>query len=256
MNDNIKLLQKKLESINTAISEHNFGDGRVWYKSHRNGPTGIGKTFEDLLGKQEDNLPLPDFHDIELKAHDNDMDSNITLFTKSPNIPKSANDLLRDLYGYKNDTNVKELHVSVKSTKQFNSKSNHYFQICDNPDKKAVTLEVFDDKGNRCSNDISIEWSYDSLENSLNNKLKTLAIIQASSQKYNGDVYYSYESIKIIHGFNLKSLLSALKDDKLIIDLRLGAYKSGKNAGKKHDHGTGFRLKYKYLLEYSQIQNL
>ncbi len=28
-----------------------------------------------------------------------------------------------------------------------------------------------------------------------------------------------------------------------MVDIRIGSYKSGKNKGKTHDHGTGFRIK-------------
>ena len=37
-------------------------------KTHRAGPTGIGKTLEDLLGIQENNIDGPDFGDYELKS--------------------------------------------------------------------------------------------------------------------------------------------------------------------------------------------
>ena len=33
-----------------------------WIKSMRNGPAGIGFTFEKLLGKEEDHFFLPDFN--------------------------------------------------------------------------------------------------------------------------------------------------------------------------------------------------
>ena len=36
--------------------------------SHRKGPTGIGKTLEDLLGITENNIPGPDFSNYELKS--------------------------------------------------------------------------------------------------------------------------------------------------------------------------------------------
>lgn len=39
-----------------------------WVKTHRAGPTGIGKTLEDLLGIQENNIDGPDFGDYELKS--------------------------------------------------------------------------------------------------------------------------------------------------------------------------------------------
>ena len=34
-----------------------------WITTHRAGPTGIGKTLEDLLGIQENNIDGPDFGD-------------------------------------------------------------------------------------------------------------------------------------------------------------------------------------------------
>ena len=39
-----------------------------WIQSKRKGPTGIGYTFEELLGKQEDNMPIADFQGIEIKT--------------------------------------------------------------------------------------------------------------------------------------------------------------------------------------------
>lgn len=39
-----------------------------WIRTHRAGPTGIGKTLEDLLGIEENNIDAPDFGDYELKS--------------------------------------------------------------------------------------------------------------------------------------------------------------------------------------------
>ncbi len=50
-------------------------------KSLRRGPTGIGKTLETYLGIDENNLYLPDLGEIELKAHRDDVNNLITLFT-------------------------------------------------------------------------------------------------------------------------------------------------------------------------------
>jgi len=40
-----------------------------WVPSQRRGPTGIGHTFEHLLGLTENNIALPDLGKIEIKAH-------------------------------------------------------------------------------------------------------------------------------------------------------------------------------------------
>ncbi len=52
-----------------------------WVQSARRGPTGIGQTLEKLLGLTENNIALPDLHEVELKAHRIGSTSMITLFT-------------------------------------------------------------------------------------------------------------------------------------------------------------------------------
>lgn len=39
-----------------------------WKETHRKGPTGVGKTLEDLLGIPENNKQEPDFGVYELKS--------------------------------------------------------------------------------------------------------------------------------------------------------------------------------------------
>lgn len=66
-----------------------------WVKTHRSGPTGIGKTLEDLLGIPENNLDQPDFGDYELKSCRINSPSMLTMFTRAPQPPKS-NTYLRE----------------------------------------------------------------------------------------------------------------------------------------------------------------
>lgn len=60
-----------------------------WIRTHRSGPTGIGKTLEDLLGIPENNYDEPDFGNYELKSCRINSNSMLTLFTKTP-MPKGA----------------------------------------------------------------------------------------------------------------------------------------------------------------------
>lgn len=73
------------EFIEKYIQICNMG----WIKTHRQGPTGIGKTLEDLLGIIENNIDGPDFGDYELKSCRLDSNSMLTIFTKTPQ-PKGA----------------------------------------------------------------------------------------------------------------------------------------------------------------------
>lgn len=52
-----------------------------WVQSTRRGPTGVGKTLEQLLGLDENNIALPDLGAVELKAHRIGSSALITLFT-------------------------------------------------------------------------------------------------------------------------------------------------------------------------------
>lgn len=70
-----------------------------WIRTHRAGPTGVGKTLEDLLGIEENNHDAPDFGEYELKSCRVNSQSMLTMFTKTPQPPK-ANTYLRLKYGY------------------------------------------------------------------------------------------------------------------------------------------------------------
>lgn len=67
--------------------------------THRQGNTGVGKTLEDLLGVEENNVPGPNAARIELKSGRKGSPSMLTLFTKSP-LPPKANSVLLEKYGY------------------------------------------------------------------------------------------------------------------------------------------------------------
>jgi len=72
-----------------------------WVESRRYHDTGIGKTFEDLIGVVENNNFLADYGDIlEIKSSRELSESMVTLFTKAPTYPKNINSILREKYGH------------------------------------------------------------------------------------------------------------------------------------------------------------
>ena len=46
-----------------------------------------------------------------------------------------------------------------------------------------------------------------------------------------------------------ENFLNALENGDIFVDIRIGVYNTGKNIGKTHDHGTGFRIKLDTLLK-------
>ena len=85
-------------------------------------------------------------------------------------------------------------------------------------------------------------------------KLKSLFFVTAERQKKRVNEYFHYTSATIFNKPSFEKLLNLIDDGKIMIDLRLGIYSSGKNKGKAHDHGTGFRIKSDDLkLLYSDV---
>ncbi len=86
-----------------------------YIETHRSGNTGIGKTLEDLLEIEENNIPGPDAVGVELKAMRRDSRSLTTLFTKEP--PRSkrpfwGTEMVREL-GYEDDKGRQALKVTI-----------------------------------------------------------------------------------------------------------------------------------------------
>ena len=102
MSITLKKLKAQLEKIKAM----------GFVETHRVHDTGIGKTLEDLLGIEENNLCLPDVGDVELKAKRIDSGSMLTVATKSPE-PKGINKILFEKYKYLDKEGKYNLHSTV-----------------------------------------------------------------------------------------------------------------------------------------------
>ena len=88
---------KMISTLDDFIIEYKKICDMGWIKTHRAGPTGIGKTLEDLLGIEENNIDGPDFGEYELKSCRIESNSMLTMFTRAPE-PANANTYLRLKY--------------------------------------------------------------------------------------------------------------------------------------------------------------
>ena len=245
MSKYINELVEKIEQIKEA----------GWHETTRVGNTGIGKTFEDLLEKSEDNISSPDFYDIEIKTHEAASSSMLTLFTKSPTYPRNANTLLRTNYGKKDEYGNMILHTTVSGNRRTNSTAYAYdFLITIDERNAAVRLAVFDKQGVLVND--SVYWSFTALEKQIIRKLNTIAIVSAVSKNNNGRKYYKYTHIDIVTGLGISGLIDGIKNGDLKVDIRIGAYHRGPNTGKTHDHGTGFRINTEKLLRYAEVRRI
>jgi len=106
-----------VETLAEAITKLEEIKSKGYVRSHRLGPTGIGKTLEDLLGVVENNIDISNATFAELKSARKRSLSMLTLFTKAPLPPEANSKLLKD-YGYATATSKGEkvLHTTTFAT--------------------------------------------------------------------------------------------------------------------------------------------
>ncbi|MDR0197424.1 MAG: MvaI/BcnI family restriction endonuclease [Oscillospiraceae bacterium] len=227
-----------IETLADFIREFNKIKAMGWILTHRPGPTGIGKTVEDLLGIPENNFNEPDFGEYELKSARTDSRSMLTIFTLAPK-PAKSNTKLRLKYGYSSsayDNDEKVLHSTLNAVK--------FTPIVDTRYKLKIKLK---DKRIYIISDTEAEdiyWDRESIRKAFNKKYKNKFVyVKADSRGSGKNEEFKYLSAEAVSGFDYDSLISLLEQGKIYVDLRIGQYHSGKNKGKTHDHGTGFRIR-------------
>lgn len=218
-----------------------------WFESNRKNNTGIGKTLEDILGKEEDNLSESDFDGLELKSQRNESNSLITLFTKSPSVPRGVNTYLRETYGTLDTKyNSNTLHTTIYGNKKNTYKETYQFKISTNNRCNRLELEVYDMNGVYL-NEKEVYWDYDILQSKFDSKIHSIGLVKADSKKIDGKEYFKYNGLKLLINPSFDKFLECINNGLIAVDIRIGVYGSGKNVGKTHDHGTGFRIFEKNL---------
>lgn len=226
----MKITLKKLKQQLEEIRNKGF------VKTHRLNDTGIGKTLEDLLRIKENNLMIPDVGDIELKAKRIESDSMLTIATKSPE-PKGTNKILFEKYKYKDIEGSYNLHATVCGSK----KNPQSFQVIFKNDKLVL-------KNRR---NIEAYWPISIFNDVLKAKSNKILLVFAETkgERKTKNEKFHYVEAYLLSSLNINKFKTAVENDKLKVDIRIGAYRSGKNKGKYHDHGTGFRINKRDFLQ-------
>ena len=220
-----------LDEIISALQEIKE---KGWILSNRLHNTGIGKTLEDLLGIEENNIDLPDFGKLELKSNRKDSGSMISLFTKKPD--GITNKEILEIAGYQDKTfpEKKALHTTIG--KKVNGMG-FYYSV-----DKMKNKFIFHFKNKEMG-----YYSLDLLREKAMEKLGDGVILVFAKSKKDKETKvesFLYDNAYLLKNFNFDKFL-----DKCVIEIRMGVYKSGKLKGRLHDHGTSFRIKQKDLSE-------
>ena len=197
-----------------------------WVKSNRKNNTGIGKTLEDYLGITENNIALPDFGTMELKSQRKGTSSKMTLFTKKPEGTTNAEILKKFGYPDPQFSEHKILHQTISNGKK-NARGFHC-EIDTRQDKLLIL------KNKKVLGYYSLEFLRQKAIVKIGDGL---ILVFADFKKERGHEYFHYNEAWLLKNIDPTRFLDLSK-----YDIRLGVYRSGKNKGKPHDHGSAFRL--------------
>ena len=240
-----------------------------WIPNRRPGNAGgVGNTLEDLLGIEENNLPLPNAAEWELKCQRASTTSLTTLFHMEPS-PRGLRivpQMLLPNYGWTHaDAGDKypASELSFRQTIHGAARSDRGFRVMLNRVKRMVEIsfdsESVDARHNvwlRSVKDrIGLEdlnpkpyWGFDDLFHKAGTKLHNTFFVLADRKRINGIEYFRYSRIKILEGFEIDRFVGAIANANVLIDF---------DARTGHNHGTKFRLRRNNLPDlYKSVEEI
>ena len=191
-----------------------------------------------MLGVKENNISLPDFGIMELKSQRINTGSMVTLFTKSPEGVTNAE--IREKFGYKDKEfpNIKCLRQTID-----NGRKNAMGFDCEIDEESTKMIVKKDD-------DVIGFYSLNFLKKKAIEKVGDgLILVLAETKKKNSDEFFHYKEAFILKNVDPIKFLAHSR-----YDIRLGVYRTGDNKGKKHDHGSAFRIPQKYITDIFKIK--
>jgi hypothetical protein len=244
-----------------------------WVPNTRHGNHGgVGNTLEELLGIAENNLPIPNAAEWELKAQRQKSSSGkggslTTLFHMEPS-PRAFHfvpQIFLLKYGWAHrraGTDYPSSEMSFRQTINALSPSDRGFIVkVDRQQKQVLVSFASKEVGQRHKEWLQTVkkriglgelnpqpyWGFDDLKNKAGTKLLNCFYAQAKVQKRDGKEFYHFHKIMMLQQFSFEKFLKALENGKILVDF---------DARTGHNHGTKFRIRqdsFSALYEKSTI---
>lgn len=224
----------------------------------------VGNTLEFLLGINENNLPIPNASEWELKGQRENTNSLITLkhIEPSPKAAKIVSSILLPLYGWnhqKAGIKYPDNEMSFRSTTTAVDFSSRGFRIFVDETQKKIKLifdatkvdskhkEWLDSVEQRVGLDaLNPEpyWGFQDLEHEIGTKIKNCFYVVAQSQKIEEKEFFLYKHLYLLSGFSFLKFLDCIRDGTVLVDF---------DARTGHNHGTKFRIRQNSWTKVYQI---
>jgi len=251
----------KIYTKDSIIKELKCIAAKGWIINARHGNQGgIGNTLEDLLGITENNLPIPNAAEWELKSQRINTTSLTTLFhiEPSPRAVKFVPQILLLKYGWEHQEAGKkysETEMSFRQTIHGLSPSDRGFQVIIDrinskvlisfdsskvADKHLAWLKAVDKKVGLGQLEPQPYWGFDDLSNKAGTKLLNCFYVQAEVKIEEGKEFYKYSKVTMLQKFNFEGFLNQIEKGNILVDF---------DARTGHNHGTKFRMRQNCLPE-------
>jgi hypothetical protein len=231
------------ESVKDTIDKRNDG--------------AVGDTLEALLGIEENNLPIPNAREWELKGQRKQSASLVTLkhIEPSPTAAKIVSSVLLPCYGWKHkQAGMKhpKTEMSFRSTTSATGFTKRGFRVVVDRGSRKVRF-IFDPaQADTSAPDIrewlsSVRervglgpimpepyWGFDDLKYAIAAKIMNCFYVIADTKIGEHHEFFKYEKLLILSGFSFDKFLDCMESGGVLVDF---------DARTGHNHGTKFRVK-------------
>ncbi len=206
----------------------------------------VGETFEQLLGKQRDDFPIADYKGIEVKVTPAYINGDVSLFCAEPDGKfLFANEELVNKYGYlKKGKTFNFFHLEVSGDQQTRY-IKYFFRLKIDYQNKEIVLNVYNYRNELIDSNTS--WSFALIKEKLNLKLNILALIKYYPKVINNKKHYWYCYLEFYKNIIFDQFLKEIENGNISVCFAFDEYKSGPKQGKRHNHGTYFKIKAKNI---------
>ncbi len=227
-----------------------------WIPNERQGNAGsAGNTLEDLLNIPENNLPLPNAGEWELKTSRKNTNALITLFhmEPSPRVFGFVSNILLPKYGWSHQESGKRYpsnEMSFRQTIKATDRTSRGFGIIVNQEKMRIEISFDANSVNKTihsdwlesvENRIGLEelepqpyWGFEDLTHKIGSKLTNCVYVLVEKKRIDEISYLRYCDMYFLSDITTISVINAIKRGILFVDF---------DARTGHNHGTKFRIK-------------
>lgn len=239
-----------------------------WIKNQRPLNTGgIGNTIDSLLGLSENNLPIADTAQWELKTRRIGSQSLLTLFHMEPE-PRAERivvNLLLPKYGWP-DQAGRLNELSFRQTLRATVATDRGFRITVDRATERL-LVVFESREVQLHHSAWLQgvsgriglgplnpqpfWKFQDLFLKASTKMLNSFFVEVETERIKGEEFFRVQRILVLQGFELDRFLNAIETGAALVDF---------DARTHHNHGTKFRLRqdslpglYRYVEQASSL---